>query len=237
MKPHIACAIFLSMTMTAAPVIAATVTLGFDGITDYGGAHGPTLSTEAGVTIELSDGFDLEGEPALSSGVVHLDDSGTGYSKWVELRFPDPVRVHALDINGLGLDSWYYPENGWFDDRIYFSYDNVLIEGGGLGGEVSTSFATGADLGWQTWTLGTAFSALDWLRITALMPDEREASPFPDWDCSFPCGHFEVDNVSFTPMSELALSPVPLPGSLPALGAGLGLLVLIRRRRVQARRR
>ena len=224
---HIA-AMFLVAAM-ASPATAAGVTIGFDGITDFGGVHGPGLSVEQGVEIELSDGFDLEGEPAFSSGVVHLDDFGTGYSRWVELRFPDLAHVTSLDVNGLGIDSWYYPEDG--GEPVPFAYDNMLIEGGAGSVLASLLVSTGLQDGWTTLNLDEIFAAVTWLRITAVSPSRAEVAGYADWECSAPCAHFEVDNVTFSSLASQGLTPVPLPASMPALGAGLGLLMLMRRRR------
>lgn len=220
------------MLPLALPAIAAPITIDFEGIRDFGGVHGPTLSTEDGVEIELSDGFDLPGEPEFGGGTVHLDDFGTAYSRWVELRFPRLAEVISLDILGLGIDSWFYEldEEG-FEVEVPFAYENVRVDGGSTGGTASRTFSSGTLPGWTTLLLGPDFAAVDWLRVTALGPESDPATfAFGSFDCSAPCAHFEVDNVTF---ALLPPSVVPVPPALPALAAGLGALALLRRRKTR----
>lgn len=220
------------MLPLALPAIAAPITIDFEGIRDFGGAHGPSLSTEDGVEIELSDGFDLLGEPEFGGGTVHLDDFGTSYSRWVELRFPRLAEVISLDILGLGIDSWFYElDDDGFEVEVPFAYENVRIEGGGTAGAASRTFSSGTLPGWTTLLLGPDFAAVDWLRVTALGPESDPATfAFGSFDCSAPCAHFEVDNVTF---ALLPPSVVPVPPALPALAAGLGALALLRRRKTR----
>ena len=220
------------MLPLALPALAAPITIDFEGIRDFGGVHGPTLSTEDGVEIELSDGFDLPGEPEFGGGTVHLDDFGTAYSRSVELRFPRLAEVISLDILGLGIDSWFYElDDDGFEVEVPFAYENVRVDGGSTGGTASRTFSSGTLPGWTTLLLGPDFAAVDWLRVTALGPESDPATfAFGSFDCSAPCAHFEVDNVTF---ALLPPSAVPVPPALPALAAGLGALALLRRRKTR----
>lgn len=226
----LATALTLALPLSAA---AAPITIGFDGIRDFGGVHGPGLSSEDGVEIALSDGLDLAGEPEFGGGTVHLDDFGTGYSRWVELRFPRLAEVISLDILGLGIDSWFYDlDDDGFGVEVPFAYENVRVEGGGTGGSASRTFSSGTLPGWTTLLLGPDFAAVDWLRVTALGPESDPATfAFGSIDCSAPCAHFELDNVTFALLPPPAV--VPLPPALPALAAGLGALVFLRRRKAR----
>ena len=75
-------------------------------------------------------------------------------------------------------------------------------------------------------SLGGLFSNLSSLAISILDPDYAFYRSQPGvvfaGGCA-PCSHFNVDNVT--------LSPVPLPAGLPLFLSGLGLLAVIARRR------
>lgn len=193
---------------------AAQVTLIFDDVSDLGGsATGPYQLTEQGIS------YSVWPESHGSAGAIHLDDAGTGYQSAVTFTGTDRFDVVSLDVEGLGQSLYVYDEI-W--DGTPLAYDNVLFEGL-RGGEVVASllWSTGLSRGWQNLAFDNAFSDLDSFLIRALVPD---LSVLPDQtECiDYPCGHFNIDNLTL----DVAPAPVPLPAGLPLLLGGYGMLIL-----------
>ena len=155
---------------------------------------------------------------------LHIDDSGTTAPSRVSFSM-----ASNFDAVSFLLDPVAFHFAVFHDDRTITqpTYLNVLVEGFRDGGLVSSMMMDmGASPDPYLVSLGGLFSNLSSLAISILDPDYAFYRSQPGvvfaGGCA-PCSHFNVDNVT--------LSPVPLPAGLPLFLSGLGLLAVIARRR------
>lgn len=188
---------------------AQGATMGFDSLPDYFAAplnmayseDGITATTDFGVLVSFG-----------SVGMAHLDDSGTDVADRITFAMSGRFDAQSFDIAPLTSD---YTLGG-----VPAAYDNVLVQGWRDGVLVAQDlFAMGT--GPWIYRFGADFSGLDQLVIGAVTPGAGD----PGLCFAAPCAHFDIDNISLTPVA-----PVPLPAGLPLLLAGLAPLALRRRR-------
>ncbi|MGL4279029.1 MAG: hypothetical protein ACRCS0_01575 [Albidovulum sp.] len=191
-----------------APASATTVT--FDNLTDYL-VDEPYV--ENGVTVtSTTPGEALANE--FTPGTLHLDDAGTGLASGARFTTGGIFGVTGFSFISLGFN---------FFDEAPKVIGNIFIRGFLNGSEVAREgFTLSPVFGTvQSYLLGTAFSNLDAFTIEIRYP-RTEAY------CDAPCGHLDLDSVSFSGVSPV---PVPLPASGLLLGLAASGLWLMRRRR------
>lgn len=197
---------------------ASATTVTFDNLPDYdtvlldGGSGSPYV--EKGVTVtSTTPGGVLASY--FAPGAVHLDDAGTDMTAGVLFRTGSTFDVLGLSFISLGFDFW---------DEAPDVIGNIILRGFLNGTQVvrdrvtmSPVFGTVQDI-----VLGAGFLGLDAFSIEIIYPTTEA------W-CGAPCGHIDLDSVTF---GGVAPAPVPLPASGLLLGAaGLGLLALRHRKR------
>ncbi|MCA0274179.1 MAG: hypothetical protein LCH69_19235 [Proteobacteria bacterium] len=191
-----------------APAMATTVT--FDNLTDYL-VDQPYF--ENGVRVDATNpGEALASE--FTPGALHLDDAGTGLAAGARFTTGSIFDVLGFSFISLGFT---------FFDEAPEVIGNILIRGFLNGVEVvrdrvSMSPVLGTV---QNINLDSAFSGLDAFTIEVLYPNTEA------W-CDAPCGHLDLDSVSFNGVGPV---PVPLPASGLLLGLAAGGMWLMGRRR------
>lgn len=200
-----AAAVLLAPTV---PAMATTVT--FDALNDYL-VDQPYV--ERGVTVAATSPGDALAN-FFTPGTLHLDDAGTGMASGARFTTGGVFGVLGFSFVSLGFG---------FLDEAPEVLGNIFIRGFLDGSEVvherislSPAFGTVQNI-----VLGEAFGGLDAFTIEILYP-HTEA-----W-CDSPCGHLDLDSVSFSGVGPV---PVPLPASGLLLGAAAGGMWLMRRRR------
>ncbi len=201
---------------TACAASATTVT--FDTLPDYdtvlsgGGTGSPYV--EKGVTVtSTTPGGVLASY--FTPGAVHLDDAGTDMTSGVLFRTGSTFDVLGFSFISLGFD---------FYDEAPTVIGNIILRGFLNGVQVvrdrvtmSPVFGTVQDI-----VLGAGFLGLDGFSIEITYPTTGAF-------CGAPCGHIDLDSVTF---GGIAPVPVPLPASGLMLGAAaLGFLAVRRRKR------
>lgn len=200
--------------LSAGAATATTVT--FDTLPDYdtvmtgGGTGSPYV--ENGVTVSATDGGVLASY--FTAGTAHLDDGGTDATSGVTFTTGSVFDVLGFSFISLGFD---------FYDEAPKNIANILIRGFLNGTQVvkdhvrmSPVFGTVQNI-----VLDSAFAGLDAFSIEILYPSTSAA-------CGAPCGHIDLDSVTF---SGVAPAAVPLPASGLLLGAGAFALFAFGRRR------
>ncbi len=192
---------------------ASALTIGFDGVQDYGtvlgsGGTGSPYS-EDGFTVTALDGILAS---YITAGTVLLVDSGPDFTTALSISGPGLFTANGLTFTSLGYDSF---------DELPANIGNVIIRGfvGDTAVAVmrlSASIISGTV---QSVLFGPEFANLDRLEIELAYPRRAGA-------CGSPCGQIEIGSL------DLAPAPVPLPatGGLLAL-AGLTIAGISRRRR------
>jgi hypothetical protein len=188
-----------------APAMATTLT--FDDLTQdlFDEAY-----VEQGVTVAATDpGSALGGGP----GAIHLDDSYS-YTSGVSFTTGGIFGVTGFSFTSLGFA---------FFDEAPDVIGNILISGFLNGVQVVRDHVTLSPVFGtvQNITLDSAFAELDNFVIQILYPDTKA------W-CDSPCGHLDLDSVSFSGVGPV---PVPLPASGLLLGLAAGGMWVMRRRR------
>ncbi len=215
---------FLLKTAAAASIAIASIggasatTVTFDKLPDYdtvmagGGTGSPYV--EHGVTVtSTTPGGVLASY--LTPGAAHLDDAGTDMTSGLMFRTGSVFDVLGFSFTSLGFD--FYGETPKM-------MGNIVIRGFLDGTQVvrerfkmSPVFGTVQDI-----VLGAGFLGLDGFSIEINYPTTEAL-------CGAPCGHIDLDSVTF---GGIAPAPVPLPASGLMLGAAaLGLAGLRRRKR------
>jgi hypothetical protein len=197
---------------------ASATTVTFDKLPDYdtvmldGGTGSPyrengvtaTSTTPGGV---LSSYF--------APGAAHLDDGGTDMTAGVRFTTGSTFDVLGFSFTSLGF--------GFYDEAPTV-IGNIIIRGFLDGAQIARDRITMSPIYGtvQDIVLGAAFAGLDAFSIEILYPTTEV-------QCDAPCGHIDLDSVTF---GGIAPVPVPLPASGLMLGAAaLGLLALRRRKR------
>ena len=196
---------------------ASATTMTFDAMPDYdtvmsgGGTGSPYVENGITATSTTTGGVMSS---YFTPGTVHLDDSGTDATSGVMFTTGSVFDVLGFSFTSLGFNFW---------DEAPNVMGNVFIQGFLNGQKVvqehitmSPVFGTVQDI-----VLGAAFAGLDAFSIEILYPNTEAY-------CDAPCGHLDLDSVTF---GGIAPSAVPLPASGLLLGAAaLGLAGLRRRK-------
>lgn len=183
---------------------AATITVGFDGV---------TTETDAGPVYDYYEaGLHFQGN--LTSwgrgGDVHLDDSGTPFYPSLDVTSPFRFAPISLDFVGGGQGGYLVVPDP-YGDTVKIPYELQDVEAIGYRGGVQVAYQTftsGLDGGPGTFRFSKAFSGIDSFRI-GLTLDNAPGN----FECrGGPCTHMTIDN--------FVLAPVPLPpGGALMIGA------------------
>ena len=198
---------------------ATAATVSFDNLPDYdaviqgGGTGSPYV--EKGVTVTSTTPGGILAS-YFTPGAAHLDDSGTDLTSGLMFRTGALFDVLGFSFTSLGFS---------FQDEVPTVIGNIMVRGFLNGSQVvrdrvtmSPVFGTVQDI-----VLGAAFAGLDAFSIEILYPKTKAP-------CDAPCGHIDLNSVTFGGMTP---APVSLPASGLMLGAAaLGLSGLRRRKRV-----
>lgn len=199
----------LLLATTAAP--AATMT--FTNLPDEGAQ---LLSySENGIKAKAFGGVvAYEGMP----GYAHIDDSGTGLATGLDFSTGGLFDAASFDLVSWGYNFWFPPGP---------LSDNIAVTGFLNGAVVGQASFILSDIAGtlQTFTLGSAFAAIDKFRIELLYPVNVAM-------CDAPCGHFDLDSVTLNGVGP-ALVPLPAGGLLVGTGM-IALMGIGRRRKAQA---
>lgn len=197
------------------PLATAANTVSFDSLPDYGTVLGSGGSgspfVEDGITVNATNGLLAQ---YFTPGTAHLDDSGTDITSGLIFTMASPFTAASFTLISLGYDFFDVPDP---------LTDNILVTGFSGGSAVASAGFTLSDVFGQvqSFSLGSAFAALDALLIEIVQPLNSAL-------CGAPCGHFDLDQVVLNPVP----AAVPLPPALALMGAaGLALVGVSRRRR------
>jgi hypothetical protein len=209
--------IAFAAALCASSASAATMT--FDNLYDYANnaVYLGSTYTESGITVTGNGALGY-----FDRYAVHMDDFYAPSPS--RLTFTMGSRFNAMSMV-VSQGDFFYWQCAPGSPCTMPTYQNVMIQGYRTGSIVSTLLLDSSLLPFGPLTLGGAFANLDSLSIEVYLPAAMTTG-LPagyTWDCGFPCSHFEVDNVT--------LAPVPLPGALGMVVAGLAALGLARRRR------
>lgn len=159
---------------------------------------------------------------------VHLDDSGTSASRYVDFSMDTLFDAVGFDLDPVNFD--YFLCAPEIRPCSLTTYDNVFMQGF-VGDDLVASFMFNMGLGADPFPVlfDDTFRNLTMLRIGVAFPPTRPAGYTSI--CGAPCSHFAIDNVALSPVS---LSPVPVPAgmSLGAIGVLILSLLAFRQRRV-----
>lgn len=208
----------IAFVATASVGVASATTVTFDKLPDYdtvmldGGTGSPYVENGVTVTSTTPGGVLAS---YFAPGAAHLDDAGTDMTSGVLFRTGAVFDVLGFSFTSLGFD---------FYDEAPKVMGNIIIRGFLNGAQVvrdrvtmSPVFGTVQDI-----VLGAGFLGLDAFSIEITYPTTEAY-------CGAPCGHIDLDSVTF---GGIAPAPVPLPASGLLLGAAaLGLAGLRRRKR------
>jgi hypothetical protein len=197
---------------------ASATTVTFDNLPDYdtvlmdGGSGSPYVENGVTVTSTTPGGVLAS---YFTAGAVHLDDAGTDMTSGVLFQTGSVFDALGFSFTSLGFD---------FYDEAPTVIGNIIIRGFLNGAQVvrdritmSPVFGTVQDI-----VLGAGFLGLDAFSIEITYPNTGAY-------CGAPCGHIDLDSVTF---GGIAPAPVPLPASGLLLGAAaLGLAGLRRSKR------
>ena len=211
---NLAAASVLCLGMAGA---ASATTMTFDNLGDNSSGGFDVPYIENGITAAAIDSWGGILGGYGTAGAVHLDDSGTGYTSGVMFTTGSVFDVLGFSFTSLGFNFW---------DEAPNVMGNIFIQGFLNGQKVvqehitmSPVFGTVQDI-----VLGAAFAGLDAFSIEILYPNTEAF-------CDAPCGHLDLDSVTF---GGIAPSPVPLPASGLLLGAAALGLAGMRRRKSRA---
>ncbi|KAB2886239.1 MAG: hypothetical protein F9K34_03060 [Albidovulum sp.] len=197
----------------AEPASARTVTFDYLSPAYYDSHGGLDLPyVENGVTVTSTDPFGGILSEFTMAGALHIDDAPAGFTEGVIFTTGSTFDVLGFSFVSLGF--------AFFDEAPTVT-GSILIRGFLDGVQVvrdhvtmSPVFGTAQDI-----VLDSAFAGLDAFSIELIYPDTRA-------NCDAPCGHIELDSISFG-----GIAPVPLPASGLLLGAGVLAIAAWRRRR------
>lgn len=175
----------------------------------------------------VESGYTISNCPVayIYPGDIHLDDGGTPINSFVDISRVALFDALSIEVRGYGTEVYEPGVPGPYD------YDNVVVTGFRSGSEVanqSFSTTTLASGSITSFLLSSEFSGLDSLRVRQVFPSP---ALYPWAVCEdFPCAH--IDLVS----AVVQDFEVPLPGALPLLAGGIGVLAafagMARQRRV-----
>jgi hypothetical protein len=189
---------------------------------DYGFLPPDSFYTEDGITVHGGINFP-HGHPET----VHMDDVGASL-----VSGGDIVTVTAGGgFNPVSFDilPYTYSSHGYIHNDesgsyqlIRLSFDNILVQG--FQNEILIAEDTFNVYDFSTYSFDSNFTDLDALKIEVLFPSETfiknlMEEDYPgyefDWATCDPCTHFDIDNITLT--------PVPLPATLPLFASAFGL--------------
>ena len=205
----------IGLSALAMPALSATMTFSDIGLDPLAKSY-----VENGIFASGNGNLGIEN----GGGGLHLDDFGTSAPSKVSFTMASNFDAISFLLDPVAFDFTVY-----FDNRTTSrpTYLNVLVQGFRSGALVSNlMFDMGSASDPYLINLNGAFNNLSSLVIGILNPDFALYRSLPGvasvGPCA-PCSHFNIDNVT--------LSPVPLPAGLPLAATGLGLLALVARRR------
>lgn len=193
----------LTLAFSTLGAAAGAVTVTFDGL-PYVNPLGPGVYIENGVTVSGDGDLGYYDTP----GALHVDDSGTAVSSNVTFAMTGPFVPVSFEIRGLG--SAFCGTDAECSSGPGQPYGNLVVSAESGGSMTFEDRLYSGDLGVvSSYFFPVGLGLVDSMRISAVLPDGQ------CWN--YPCGHFNIDNVTLAPV------PVPAAGLL-LLGAigGIG---------------
>ncbi|MEH6474466.1 MAG: VPLPA-CTERM sorting domain-containing protein [Sneathiella sp.] len=194
----------LAFIICMLPFTASASVMTFDGIPTSIGIGTPYV--EDGITATPSGSIGYHGSPDMA----HMDDTGTGFPEEITFSMAGAFDAVSFDYDPHRWAYYFYPQDTKIEEVL--PYVNVALTGERNGSVIATTKFQMNDTD-STFLFSSAFENIDRLTIALLKPELLGSADNGYYDCSYPCSHWNIDNVT--------LSAVPLPASLPLFGAAL----------------
>lgn len=201
-----------------------------------GGASANTVTFQGGVYVGgdapygtyVEDGVTVTPDEESREVNGHLDDGGTGEARHYSLTMERPFSAVSFDIRPFDFDPRLCSDTDW--TCVPAPYENVLVEGYLDGERVAMDtfnmYDVSPPFAFSTYTFGAAFNEIDALFI-GFTPIPYDAPSGYTFQCGYPCSHYTVTNITLT--------PIPLPASGVLLAGAVAAVGVARRRRAYLR--
>lgn len=153
-------------------------------------------------------------DPTFLGGVLHMDDGGTSASRHVTFTMGKRFRAVSFQVPWSSFNSFIC--NDETGECEQFTSNNLLIEGFRGGKSVISQWINTDDVAPNSFQFSRAFTGLTSIRLWLLGPQLLNRPGYTSFCADNPCSHFNLDNVT--------LSPVPVPAGLPLVGSAIAML-------------